>query len=99
MRQVDLRRLTDLAYEGEDTKAGHLDQGNRAGAHPAGKLSGVARLGRLSQEGGQAADEAAAKHDRTAQNFHLAQNFVHLMQCLHRAALHKCPASPQPCQS
>ena len=72
----------DLADEGEDAKAGHLDQGHGACAHPAGKLSGVAGLGGLSQEGGEATDDAAAQHDGAAQNLYLAQDLVHLMQCL-----------------
>jgi len=57
---------SDLAYEGEDAKAGHLDEGDRPSAHPSGKLGGVACLGWLSQEGGEATDDAAAQHDGTA---------------------------------
>ena len=72
-------RATDLSYECKDAKAGHLDQGDRAGAHATGKFSGVAGFSGLSQEGGQATDEAAAQHDWAAQNLHLTQNLVHLM--------------------
>lgn len=79
----------DLSYEGEDAKAGHLDQGDRASAHPSRKLGGVAGLGRLSQECGEAADEAAAQHDGAAQNLYLTQDLVHLMQCLQEQHLHQ----------
>ena len=71
-----------MAYEGENAKAGHLDQGDGASAHAPGKLGGVVGLGGFSQEGGQAADEAAAQHDRAAQDLHLAQDLMHLMQRL-----------------
>ena len=57
---------SDLAYEGEDAEASHLDEGDRPGAHPSGKLGGVACLCWLSQEGGEATDDAAAQHDGTA---------------------------------
>lgn len=77
----------DLSYEGEDAKAGHLDQGDRASAHSPRKLSGVTSLGRLSQEGGEATDEAAAQHDGAAQNLHLTQDLVHLMQRLQTQAI------------
>ena len=75
---------TDLANEGEDAKGGHLDKRDAASAHAPCKLGGVAGLGRLSQEGGQATDEAAAQHDGAAQDLHLAQDLVHLMQRLHQ---------------
>ncbi len=57
---------SDLAYEGEDAKAGHLDEGYRASAHPSGKLGGVACLCWLGKEGGEATDDAAAQHDGAA---------------------------------
>ena len=57
---------SDLAYEGEDAKAGHLDEGDRPRAHPSGKLGGVACLCWLGQEGGEATDDAAAQHDGAA---------------------------------
>ena len=57
---------SDLAYEGEDAKAGHLDEGDRPSAHPSGKLRGVACLCWLGQKGGEAADDAAAQHDGAA---------------------------------
>ncbi len=57
---------SDLAYEGEDAEAGHLDEGDRASAHPSGKLGGVACLCWLGQEGGEATDDAAAQHDGAA---------------------------------
>lgn len=81
-RGTDVMRPTDLSYEGKDSKACHLDQGDRASAHATSELSGVTGLGGLSQEGGEAADQAAAQHNGTAQNLHLTQNLVHLMQCL-----------------
>ena len=74
---------SNLSNEGEDAKAGHLDQGDRACTHATSKLSRVARLGGLGQEGGEASDEAAAQHDRAAQNLNLAQDLVHLVQGLH----------------
>ena len=81
-----MRRANHLSYKGKDAKAGHLDQGDRAGAHTTSKLSGVTGLSGLSQESGEATDEAAAQHDGTAQNLHLTQNLVHLMQCLQNIA-------------
>ena len=74
---------THLAESVEEAKCGIFQEDARAPEDSTHKLLGVAGLGWLGKEAGQACQDVAAKGNRCSQQGYLTEDLVHLSNSLH----------------
>ena len=86
---MDTAAAAHLAQRVAQAEGRAAEERQRALAHAVRELARRARLGRLSEESGNAGRQAAGQQDGAAQQVHLAQDLVQLVHCL-------APAAPGP---